>query len=152
MIDEKVTEEMHADEQLTHSETITAERDTSEGDAAISDTSAIETDYEKLIEEDLAALVAEFPELQGIRCVTDLDNPIRYAALRDLGLSPREAYLATCARRIFRDNRSHLKGTVPRAASLPRGTISETELNEARRIFPDLSDMDIRKLYRKVSK
>ena len=45
-------------------------------------------DYEALIASDLDTLRTEFPELSGIRDITDLNNPLRYAALRDLGLTP----------------------------------------------------------------
>ena len=151
MIDEAVITETEPVNQLSDGEPVPAASEAaSETDGSFA--TKAETDYEKIMLEDVAALVAEFPELDGMKSITDLDNPMRYAALRDLGLSPKEAYLATSARRIARDNRAHLKGIVPRAASMPKGTISESELEDARKIFPDLSDLDIRKLYRKVSK
>ena len=56
--------------------------------------SASETDYERLEREDIAELCREFPELK-IDSLTELDNPLRYGALRDMGLTPTEAYLAT---------------------------------------------------------
>ncbi len=110
------------------------------------------TDYEAIVKEDIEALRDIFPELQGIKDITDLENPIRYATLRDLGLSAEEAYLATTPRRKARDNRSHLLSGVPRSASSHSSVMSESELEAARQIFTGLSDMEIKKLYKKVTK
>lgn len=109
------------------------------------------TDYAALAEEDLCALKNEFPELISLNDISELENPLRYAALRDLGLSPAEAYLAT-ARKRRADNRSHLNSSVPRASSFMGATISERELSAARELFPEMSDGEIRKLYRRVKK
>ena len=57
-------------------------------------------DYDEVIAKDLEILRSEFPELSGLSDITQLDNPIRYAALRDIGLDPTEAYLATTKRSI----------------------------------------------------
>ena len=106
-------------------------------------------DYEALIEEDLATLKSEFPELASLGSITDLDNPIRYAALRDLGLSPGEAYLAT-AKRVKRDNRAHLTTAYGKNATPPASTMSQRELSEARELFGNLSDLEIQRLYKRV--
>lgn len=111
---------------------------------------AARVDYAELMRQDAAELCAEFPELHGLCDVTELDNPVRYAALRDLGLSPSEAYLATASRK-RRDNRAHL-GATPAIAAAPRGTISDAEMAAARDTFPDMSDAEIRRLYKKVTK
>jgi len=108
-------------------------------------------DYEALIESDLAELKAEFPELKSIGDITELNNPLRYAALRDLGLSPAEAYLATAKRR-SQDTRSHLKSAHGRSASAPTGMMSQYELATARELFPGMSDADLQRLYKKVTK
>ena len=107
-------------------------------------------DYESVIKEDIALLRRTFPELSGISDITELENPLRYAALRDLGLTPAEAYLAT-ERGRRADTRSHLFGAVPRGASSPSGSMSQKELEGAREIFSGMSDVDIQKLYRKVT-
>jgi hypothetical protein len=93
----------------------------------------------------------EFPELSEIEDITELDDPLRYAALRDLGLSPREAYLATAKRERSYDTRTHLRSAVPKFAGLPRGAMPEGELLRARELFEGLSDSEIRKLYKKVT-
>lgn len=107
-------------------------------------------DYAEIVERDLIELKAHFPELGNISDITEIENPMRYAALRDLGLSATEAYLATNGRR-RRDNRSHLSTAVPRGAGSPKGGMSREELSRARDIFSGLSDTEIQALYRKVS-
>ena len=107
-------------------------------------------DYASVIEEDLAALRSEFSELGALESILDLKNPIRYAALRDLGLTPAEAYLATEGRTHRPDNRAHLKSSVPTSAAQSSSDIPRRELEIARELFSDLSDREIRKLYKKV--
>lgn len=108
-------------------------------------------DYESLIASDVATLKAEFPELSGITDITDLNNPLRYAALRDLGLTPTEAYLAT-AKRVTKDTRSHLKSAHGRTASASASSMSYLELAAARELFPGKNDMELQRLYKRVSK
>ena len=108
-------------------------------------------DYEALIREDVAALKAEFPELVGISDITELNNPLRYAALRDLGLTPAEAYMAT-AKRGTRDTRSHLKSAHGKSAAASPSMMSQYELAAARDLFPGMSDAELQRLYKKVTK
>ena len=110
-----------------------------------------EIDYAALAREDLLSLQREFPSLLSLRSVAELPNPTRYGALRDLGLSPREAYLAVGGeQRRGRDNRSHLHSGVPRTRAGVHGEMSVGELESARNLFGDLSDAEIHKLYQKV--
>ena len=108
-------------------------------------------DYEEIAREDLETLKREFPELSEAESILEIENPLRYAALRDLGLSPAEAYRATTKSRRKTDNRFHLGISVPRAASMPQGAMSEAELKAAREIFSDISDSEIRNLYKRVT-
>ncbi len=108
-------------------------------------------DYEAVIKSDIAALKAEFPELRDITEITELNNPLRYAALRDLGLSPTEAYMAT-AKRKTQDTRAHLKSAHGRSAAAPTDMMTQYELATARELFPGLNDSDIQRLYKKVTK
>lgn len=108
-------------------------------------------DYEALIASDLETLREEFPELRGIKDITDLANPLRYAALRDLGLTAEEAYLATTKRRA-QDTRAHLRSAHGRNAATSLGMMSQNELSAARDLFPGLSDSEIQRLYKKVTK
>ena len=115
-------------------------------------TSAIDdaVDYAAVVESDLRILKEEFRELSSITDITELNDPLRYAALRDLGLTPVEAYLAT-AKRQKKDNRSHLVATRTVSAS-QNGSMSDAELSAAREIFVGVSDAEIRKLYKRVTK
>lgn len=142
---------------VTENATVQTVEDTkSESVDEVADTEAAETveegvDYEALIESDLDTLRAEFPELKGIKDITDLNNPLRYAALRDLGLSPEEAYLATAKRRA-QDTRAHLRSAHGKNAGASIGMMSQHELSAARDLFPGLSDAEIQRLYKKVTK
>ena len=109
-----------------------------------------EVDYAAVVEEDIRTLREEFRELSSLTDICELDDPMRYAALRDLGLTPAEAYLAT-AKRQRKDNRSHLVAThaVSKSAT---GSMSDAELMAAREIFDGVSDSEIRKLYKRVTK
>ena len=104
-----------------------------------------------IIDSDLDELRQEFSELAEIKDITELNNPTRYAALRDLGLSPAEAYLATTPHRVH-DNRSHLRGTPTSSAGRPASAMTQREWQQLRAIFEDMSDGEIEKLYRKVNK
>ena len=110
-----------------------------------------ELDYAKIIEADIDELRKTFPELSELKTISELENPMRFAALRDLGLSASEAYLATATVRATYDNRAHLKASVPGSAGVAT-EMSRSEYAMARDIFTDLSDSEIRKLYRKVTK
>lgn len=107
---------------------------------------------ERTVDNDLAELRERFPELSELESITELNNPTRYAALRDLGLSSEEAYLATRGRVAPPDNRAHLTSSVPTAAKIPASGMSKAQMEEARELFGDLSDTEIQKLYQKVTK
>ena len=108
-----------------------------------------EIDYERLMAEDTEKLRAIFPELRNLNSIADLGCAMRYAALRDLGLSCEEAYLAARGRVTKRNNRTHLSAAVT-ASAQGRGTIPRGELRVAREIFPDLTDSELQRLYSRV--
>ena len=119
-----------------------------QGEDAVGQT-APTTDYERLEREDISELCREFPELK-LDSLTELDNPLRYGALRDLGLTPTEAYLAT--RRRHRTNtRAHLTPAAPEAAAFGGGSMSRAELEMARALFYGMSDSQISALYKRVN-
>lgn len=107
------------------------------------------TDYAVLAMRDLAELAEIFPEVRAKRSITELSNPLRYAALRDLGLTPKEAYLATEDRRVA-DNRAHLTSRVPSSARAG-SSLSGRELDMARELFSGLTEREIQRLYKKVN-
>lgn len=110
-----------------------------------------EESIDVLLEEDLELLREDFSELQGISDISELPNPTRYAALRDLGLTPKEAYLATSPVKKT-DTRSHLRAGVPHISKSPVSSMTRREWQIARALFEDMTDSDIEKLYRKVTK
>lgn len=149
--EETLTEEV-ADTTSDTAEDASATLDThNEEKGHTQDEGAGYTDYEALIAEDIAILKSEFPELKGVSEITDLNNPLRYAALRDLGLSPIEAYLAT-ARRSLQDTRAHLKSARGRSVAAPTSMMSQGEMAAARDLFPGMSDSQIQQLYKRVTK
>ena len=46
---------------------------------------------------------------------------------------------------------AHLTSSVPRAAVTPKGAMTNAQLREARELFPELSDREIHKLFKKVT-
>ncbi len=127
-----------------------ADEDKKDGIGEKENTGAL--DYGELMHRDIEELHTLFPHLYDKKSVLELDNPLRYAALRDLGLSPKEAYLASSNINVGYDNRSHITSSAPRGASSSSDMLSANELEAARIIFSDLSDRDIQKLYKKVTK
>ena len=151
----ELTNENEALEVATEPEVEDTSVEGAEADVAQDEESAAygesEPDYEAIIKEDIATLKAEFPELGGIEDITDLHNPLRYAALRDLGLSPAEAYLAT-AKRVKTDTRAHLKSAHGRSAAPAGSAMSYAELATARELFPGKNDRELAHLYKRVTK
>ena len=76
----------------------------------------------------------------------------RYSALRSMGLSAREAYLATGTGIDRESTKAHLVSSVPSPATAPAGAMSTQEMDAARSLFEGMSDADIRKLYNKVTR
>ena len=110
-------------------------------------------EYARLLEEDITELKKSFPELRELSDISELEDPIRYGALRDLGLTAEEAYRATTKRAGTKtDNRAHLRSSAPRSAASPNGNISYKDMQIARELFPGVSDAEIQKLYKKVTR
>lgn len=150
IIDTDTDEAEKTAEEIPESASDTADvSESEEGDPAEQEA---QIDYAALAEEDMRYLITLFPSLAGKRSVAELDNPLRYAALRDLGLSPVEAYLATNYKVRTYDNRSHLQSAVPKRASAPAELLGSREMEAARELFAGLSDREIQRLYKKVSK
>ena len=95
------------------------------------------------------ALALEMPALAATAELTEAVENERYKELRALGLTPREAYLAT-AKPKAEDTRAHLADSYPRASVSPRVGMTRSELMLAREIFEGMSDTEILRLYKKV--
>lgn len=109
-------------------------------------------DYEQIMREDLEVLRANFPELSELRDISELSGALRYAALRDLGLTAIEAYLATSHKVTKKDNRAHLSTAISHSAGAPHGAMTRAELAVARELFSGLSDAQLYNLYKRVTK
>ena len=129
----------------------TEEREDAEGNESDEVAEDEPVDYAALAKADMRELRALFPTLRDKTSITELDDPLRYAALRDLGLSPKEAYLATSAATSAYDNRSHLRSAVSSSRGSSSRAMSESELKGARELFFGLSDKEIQRLYKKVT-
>lgn len=149
-MDNELTRDEQTDEELEEASAADTAEESSDDGAKLPATDGEPIDYEQLMEDDLAELRGEFPELSGIGHVSELKNPMRYAQLRDLGLTPTEAYLAARGKQERHDNRAHLRSSAPKGAHAPRGSMPRAELELARELFSGLDDSEIQRLYRKV--
>ena len=149
ILEENVNEALQNDEVSVSDVVYNKESEAEINDSSTSESARQEIDYGSLIKEDVASLRREFLELSELTDITELENPMRYAELRDLGLSAAEAYLATRQRRS--DNRSHLRA-VHNIKSTHQNSMSDSEMASARELFGDISDAEIRKLYKRVTK
>lgn len=114
---------------------------------------APETDAPEEIDvgKELSGLSSEFSHLKDASPEGSV-NTERYAELRALGLSPKEAFLATEKREArHTDGLSHLGGSFPKIARTPTSGISTSQMKTARELFGDLSDDEIRSLYKRVT-
>ena len=50
------------------------------------------------------------------------------------------------------DTKAHLTSSVPRSARAPIGVLTKSEIGELRNIFANLSDTEIQRLYKRVTK
>lgn len=117
---------------------------------------------EKKIAEDLAILHAEFPETKAITKLEQIPNARRFAELRDIGVSAREAYVAanidahrdriakSVRQQSINATKSHLKSNVPIASKDTSVKISRSDMEQLRDLFPNKSDKEIIALYKKT--
>ncbi len=122
-------------------------------DEAEAEEGALNAYYESLASSDLAAIRAGAVGIRVPASLTELSDPARYGALREAGLSPLEAYLATEGTSLLsaaRDGRTHLSPTVSRAAARTGGRMATGDLLSARELFPSLSDGEIESLWRRA--
>ncbi len=108
-----------------------------------------DTDYERRAREDLEEIHRLFPLSRSITHISGLENAERFAYLRDLGLTVREAITLTNASLTAeRGYSGHMTSSVPRRSSASE--IDRRELESARDIFPSLPDGEILRLWRRV--
>lgn len=107
-------------------------------------------DYAALAARDLGEIKRLAPALAGLSHLAELPNALRYAALRDAGLSVEEALHAACHAYLApraADNRAHLRSAVPIGAAGTPSRMTAAEMREARELFGDLTEGEIERLY-----
>lgn len=119
-------------------------------------------DYEALARSDLAELQALYPETKEFTSLVEIPNVREFAKLREMGLSPKQAYAAanpdlirsraaTAARRNTDEGgKSHLHTVVPKANSERGTSMTKAQMDDFRELFPDLSDKEIVALFKKT--
>jgi hypothetical protein len=123
-------------------------------DGRVSETEESDSDdyYSRLVDEDLNTLRKSFRELKDLSELSELENPVKFARLRDEGFSAVEAYLECQRVKRTYDNRSHLRSSLPQKRMRDGLAMSKDELIAARELFPDISDAEIQKLYKSVTR
>lgn len=119
-------------------------------------------EFEKKKRADLSEVQALYPETKQYGDIEDIPNFRRFAELRDMGLSPKEAYIAAnpdAAREsvaaavkqgALNDTKKHLRSSVPKGAKDGSVRMSRAEFAEWRELFPGKSDKEIVALYRQT--
>lgn len=120
--------------------------------------------FEQKMKADLAEVHAAFPETRQYDSVTKFPNLKKFGEFRDLGLSPKEAYIAAnpdtvrqsvataTKRQSLNETKNHLKPVVSKESKDNSITITKKELLEYRDMFPGMSDKEIIRLYRQAKK
>lgn len=123
-----------------------------------------QVEFEKKMKADLEEIQREYPETRSLKSLTEIENLAKFGRFRDLGLSAKEAYAAANAdgvrksvaaatkQQSLNGMKAHLKSAVPAGSKDDGIAISQRELAEWRDLFPDLSDKEIRQLYKESAK
>ncbi len=131
-----------------------------ESERAKSEADALQ--YETLMQLDLAEVKRNYPDAASYNSVAEFPHAKRFAELRDLGLSAKEAYIASHPDAVRRnvaesvrkqnlaETKNHIHSTVPKGTKDTSVTIPKKELEEWRDLFPDCSDRELAKLYKKT--
>ncbi len=109
-------------------------------------------DYAAMAEEDFRVLSALYPEVEALGSIAALSNRERFAELRELGLSPEEAYRATRPFPKRGSGKRHMTGASARRMSVGATSMPYGELEAARGLFPGLSSSEILSLYKRCTK
>lgn len=120
--------------------------------------------FEAKMAADLAEVHAAYPSTRGYTSVKQLPNFSEFARLRDLGVSPKQAYIAanpdtvtaaaaeSARQRSMNDGKGHLKPAVRKSSKDTSLVISKKDMAMYRDTFPELSDREIMALYKQANK
>lgn len=118
--------------------------------------------YEIKAQNDLKELHAAYPETQKYKHLRELPTEVRdkFGKYRDLGLSPKEAYAAAnpdgvradvataVKKQEMHNSKAHLQSSVPKGSKNTSVEMSKSELASWRELFPEMSDSEIKKIYK----
>lgn len=122
-------------------------------------------EFEKLATADLAELHAAYPETQQYKHIRELPDDIKkkFGRFRDAGLSAKEAYAAAnpdgirtqvataVKKKSLHDSKSHLRTTVPKGSKDDGIVVPKKDMAYWRELFPNMSDKEIRSLYKSTA-
>ena len=122
--------------------------------------------FERLAASDLAELKKSFPDLLQVDNIRNafksMEDFVQFGKLRDSGVSPKNAYMAVngdkvrtaqaqaAQKKVAGDGKRHITSVAPKKASDTNVVMPKATLGEWRDNFPDLTDAEIRKLYRET--
>ncbi len=122
--------------------------------------------FEELAANDLAELKKSFPDLLETKQIKDafanIDEFAKFGRLRDSGIDAKTAYLAVkgddirakqsvaATQKAVNDGKGHITSVAPKKASGDSVTMPKEILREWRDMFPDKSDKEIMRLYKKT--
>ena len=122
--------------------------------------------FEQMAANDLAELKKSFPDLLKVdnirKCFNSMEDFIQFGKLRDSGVNPKNAYMAVngeqvrtaqaqaAQKKVESDGKRHITSAVSKKASGNTVVMPKETLKEWRDNFPELSDAEIRKLYRET--
>lgn len=122
--------------------------------------------FEELAASDLSELKKSFPDLLKNKHIADCFDSfadfVQFGKLRDSGIAPKTAYLAVngdkvrtkqaaaAQQKVAKGGKEHLTSTVTRKASGDNVVMSKEELRQYRDLFPNLSDKEIKALYKET--
>jgi hypothetical protein len=110
---------------------------------------------------DVADINKAFPGL-GIKTLAGLKNLRRYGELREMGISPVEAFCATNAEMLQKSaeqigagkatGKAHLQSVAKKTGARAASQMTNAERRAAREMFDEMSDADLEKLYARATR
>lgn len=122
--------------------------------------------FEQLAASDLAELKKSFPDLLQVDNIRNafktMEDFAQFGKLRDSGVAPKTAYMAVngeqvrtaqaqaAQKKVAGDGKRHITSVAPKKASDTSVVMPKETLREWRDNFPELTDAEIRKLYKET--
>lgn len=127
---------------------------------AIAKSILIKQRFAEVAASDLSEIKKSFPNLLKVNNIKDCFNSMeefaQFGKLRDAGVAPKNAYMAVKGETVqqpqkkLSDGKRHITSVAPKKASDTNIVMPKETLREWRDNFPELSDAEIRKLYKET--